>query len=128
VQIPENVFIAKEKLTRYLLVPRRMDDKSGFLAQAGFTRENPSELEIEMKPQLYQRVVLTKDLPEENLRKGDLAWLVDYVSHPDYGEEGAVLELFNVMGDSIAVVTVPVSAIADLTANLVPVARPRAMA
>jgi hypothetical protein len=85
-------------------------------------------MEVKMKPQLYQRVVLTKDLPKENLRKGDLAWLVDYVPHPDDGEEGAVLELFNVMGDSIAVVTVPVSAIADLTANLVPVARPRALA
>jgi len=30
-----------EKLTRYLLVPREWDDKSKFLAQAGFTRENP---------------------------------------------------------------------------------------
>lgn len=30
-----------EKLTDYLLVPREWDDKSKFLAQAGFTLENP---------------------------------------------------------------------------------------
>jgi hypothetical protein len=30
-----------EKLTSYLLVHREWDDKSKFLAQAGFTRENP---------------------------------------------------------------------------------------
>lgn len=30
-----------EKLTRYLLVPRQWDDKSRFLAQGGFSRENP---------------------------------------------------------------------------------------
>lgn len=30
-----------EKLTGYLLVPREWDDKSKFLAQAGFSRENP---------------------------------------------------------------------------------------
>jgi hypothetical protein len=81
-----------------------------------------------MKPELYQRVVLTRDLPEEKLRKGDLAWLIDYVPHPARGEEGAVLELFNVMGDSIAVVTVPISAIAPLSADLVPVARHRVLA
>ncbi|MFO7537451.1 MAG: hypothetical protein R6X32_05245 [Chloroflexota bacterium] len=53
-QIPENAFIAKEKLTRYLLVPRQIDDKFGFLAQAGFTRENPSELEAAMRRQISQ--------------------------------------------------------------------------
>jgi hypothetical protein len=30
-----------EKLTAYLLVPRDWDDKSKFLASAGFTRDNP---------------------------------------------------------------------------------------
>jgi hypothetical protein len=80
-----------------------------------------------MKPNLYQRVVLTRDLPEENLCKGDLARLIDYVLHPAQGEESAVLELFNIMGDSIAVVTVSVSAIAALSANLVPVARERVL-
>jgi hypothetical protein len=36
-KIPSNAVIPKEKLTCYLLVPRTKDDKSKFLAQAGFT-------------------------------------------------------------------------------------------
>ena len=32
--------IADDKLTRYLLVPREWDEKSGFLARAGFTPVN----------------------------------------------------------------------------------------
>jgi hypothetical protein len=79
-----------------------------------------------MKPDLYQRVVLTRDIVEENLKEGDLAWLVDYVAHPRGGEEGAVLEVFNILGDSMAVVTVPVSAIAVLHADLIPAVRLKA--
>ena len=39
--IPPDAEIAIEKLTRYLLVPRPLDDKSKFLGQAGFTSANP---------------------------------------------------------------------------------------
>ena len=46
--------------------------------------------------------------------------LVDYVPHPRGGEEGAVLEVFNAVGKSIAVVTVPASAVAPLRADEVP--------
>ena len=79
-----------------------------------------------MKPDLYQRVVLTRDIPEENLKEGDLAWLIDYVAHPGGGEEGAVLEVFNILGESIDVVTVPVSAVAVLQADFIPAVRMRA--
>jgi hypothetical protein len=41
VRIPPDAVIALEKLTAYLLVAREWDDKSKFLAQAGFSRENP---------------------------------------------------------------------------------------
>jgi hypothetical protein len=41
----DNVEIPREKLTQYLLVLRLEDDKSKFLAQAGFTPENPDLLE-----------------------------------------------------------------------------------
>ncbi|MCC7207901.1 MAG: DUF4926 domain-containing protein [Anaerolineae bacterium] len=64
-----------------------------------------------MKPELYTEVALTHDFPEYRLRQGDLAMLVDYVQHPTGGEEGAILEVFNAVGESIAVVTVPASAI-----------------
>jgi len=36
-----NIIIPDAKLTHYLLVPQTQDDKSKFLAQAGFTRSNP---------------------------------------------------------------------------------------
>ena len=39
-RIPADAIIADDKLTRYLLVHRPFDDKSGFLAQAGFTVYN----------------------------------------------------------------------------------------
>ncbi|MEA2690723.1 MAG: hypothetical protein QOJ16_110 [Acidobacteriota bacterium] len=40
-KVPPDAVIPMEKLTAYLLVPREWDDKSKFLAQAGFVRENP---------------------------------------------------------------------------------------
>lgn len=40
-KIPADAVIPKEKLTAYLLVPREWDDKSKFLRQAGFARDNP---------------------------------------------------------------------------------------
>lgn len=40
-RIPPDAIIPMEKLTAYLLVPREWDDKSKFLAYAGFTRDNP---------------------------------------------------------------------------------------
>lgn len=72
-----------------------------------------------MRLKLYQDVALIRDEPDKNLRTGDVATLIDYVSHPSGGEEGAVLEVFNALGESIAVVTVPVSSIAPLRADQV---------
>ena len=44
-KIAEDVIIPKEKLTQYLLLSRQKNDKSRFLARAGFTRENPDMLD-----------------------------------------------------------------------------------
>lgn len=43
-KISSDAIIPEEKLTRYLLVPKPQDDKSKFLAQAGFTQDNPADL------------------------------------------------------------------------------------
>lgn len=43
-KIPSDAIIPFEKITKYLLVPREWDDKSKFLAQAGFLRDNPELL------------------------------------------------------------------------------------
>lgn len=69
-----------------------------------------------MKYQLFEEVVLNKDLPDDKLKKGDLATVVEH--HPvSSGENGYSLEVFNVLGDTIVVVTVEESSIASLTKN-----------
>jgi len=81
-----------------------------------------------MKPELYTRVVLTRDIPGEALAKGDLAWVIDYLPHPSHGEEAAVLEIFNVLGESLRVTTVSVSAIRSAQPTQVPTIRELAVA
>jgi hypothetical protein len=47
-----------------------------------------------MNFELYQRVALNRDLNEYQLKKGDVATLIDFVPHPSNGEQGCVLEVF----------------------------------
>ncbi len=70
-----------------------------------------------MKPDLYDRVALRLDIAEHGLKRGDIAVLVDRVPHPSGGEPGAVLEVFNAVGDSISVITVRESDIEPLRAD-----------
>ncbi|MDZ4768594.1 MAG: hypothetical protein SGJ24_05655 [Chloroflexota bacterium] len=53
-KIPPNAPIAREKLTQYLLVLQLKNDKSLFLAKAGFTQENPDVLERAIRQQLVE--------------------------------------------------------------------------
>jgi len=73
---------------------------------------------------LYERVTLKRDLPEHDLRRGDVAVLVDSVPHPEGDEPGCVLEVFNALGESIAVVDVRESDIETLRADEVLAVRP----
>jgi len=52
-KLPENVVIPREKLTEYLLVPQVKNDKSRFLAQAGFTQDNPQVLEAALRQMIH---------------------------------------------------------------------------
>lgn len=61
--------------------------------------------------ELYQEVALTRDLAEYQLRAGDIATLVDFVSHPSGGEEGCLLEVFNAVGEFMTVIAVPISTV-----------------
>jgi hypothetical protein len=63
---------------------------------------------------LYSRISLNRDFPEYHLKRGDIATFIDIVPHPDGGEDGHILEVFNPQGESITVVTVPQSALAPL--------------
>lgn len=78
------------------------------------------------KLELYQYVALSRDLPEYNLKGGDVAMLIDYVTHPNGGEDGYILEVFNAAGDSLAVLTVPISAVEKLPSEAVLSVRPLA--
>lgn len=51
-KLPENTLIAREKLTLYLLVWRKRNDKSRWLAQAGYTIENWQILENDLRIQI----------------------------------------------------------------------------
>jgi len=66
---------------------------------------------------LFERVALTRDLDEHGLRKGDVGVLLDYVPDPAHGENGAVIEVFNALGESIAVVAVRASDIETMRAD-----------
>ncbi len=67
-----------------------------------------------MNFELYQHVALNRDLPEYQLKIGDVATLIDFVPHPSGGKDGCVLEVFSAAGESIAVVIVPTSDIKPL--------------
>jgi len=74
--------------------------------------------------ELYQRVSLNKDFLEHNLKKGDIATLIDKVPHPSGGEEGYVLEIFNAVGESINVIIVPITAVEVLREDEILSVRP----
>jgi hypothetical protein len=64
---------------------------------------------------LYSEVFLDSDIPDLDLKKGDVGILLDIFPHPQKGEEeGAVLEFFSAIGEQIRVTTVPLSWIRPL--------------
>ena len=78
-----------------------------------------------MRIKLYERVALTVDIADQGLRKGDVATIVEYLPAID-GEDGYALEVFNAIGETLAVITVPESAVEPLTADRIPSVRPLA--
>ena len=63
-----------------------------------------------MKLELYTDAVLTCDVPEHRLKRGDIVKLVDHHVEPD-GTEGYSIEVFNAVGDTIAVTAVAATAL-----------------
>jgi len=76
-----------------------------------------------MKYKLFEEIVLNKDIPGKGLKKGDVATIVEHHPVTD-GEDGYSLEIFNALGDTIAVITVPESAIERLTEDEIFSVRP----
>lgn len=66
-----------------------------------------------MRFELYTDASLARDIPEHQLRRGDLVRVIDH--HPSAnGESGYSIEVFNAIGDTIAVTAVPESALEPL--------------
>ncbi|MEB3308650.1 MAG: DUF4926 domain-containing protein [Snowella sp.] len=65
--------------------------------------------------ELYQDVLLKQDFPQYNLKKGDIATLIDIVPHPSGEEDGYILEFFDDIEGSSETVIVPFSAVESLT-------------
>jgi Domain of unknown function (DUF4926) len=63
--------------------------------------------------ELYTDAALARDIPEHRLRRGDLVKVVDHHRSPN-GESGYSIEVFNAIGDTIAVTAVPESALEPL--------------
>jgi hypothetical protein len=55
------------------------------------------------KYSLLEEVVLGRDIAEKGLTKGDVATVVEHHPLPG-GEDGCPLQVFNALGDTIAVV------------------------
>jgi hypothetical protein len=72
-----------------------------------------------MTIQLFSEVALARDLPDQGLCRGDVTTVVEKLpaTKASGGEEGYVLEVFNAVGETVAVVTVPVSAVKPLGAG-----------
>ena len=70
-----------------------------------------------MKHELFTRIALNADLPQHGLCSGDIATVVERHYCQPGQEPGDTLEVFNAVGETIAVVTVHESQVAPLTAN-----------
>ena len=69
-----------------------------------------------MTVELYTDAVLTRDLLSHNLRAGDVVKVVDHHSAPS-GKEAYSIEVFNTLGETIAVTSVDSTDLEPLLAN-----------
>jgi len=70
-----------------------------------------------MAYQLFTRVALKDSLPAHGLQPGDVATIVDTHAGDQNQEQGYSLEVFNAIGETIAVVTVRESQIEPLASD-----------
>ncbi len=66
---------------------------------------------------LYEQVSLKRDVPKEGLRANDVATLVEIVPGPPGQPQGALLEVFNALGQTICVTAVSVEDVEPLRAD-----------
>jgi hypothetical protein len=60
---------------------------------------------------MYSDVILTGDVPEHGILAGDVGTVVERHVVPGVSEEGYSVEFFDMTGNTVAVVTLPASAL-----------------
>ena len=60
---------------------------------------------------MYGDVILTRDVTERGLRVGDVGTVIERHVVPGVTEEGYSVEFFDMTGNTVAVVTLPASAL-----------------
>jgi hypothetical protein len=70
-----------------------------------------------MQLEMFTEVKLTKDLPEDHLRKGMTAILVDYCPRPEGDEDGYILEVLDSQQKAFTVIAVEASNIESVVNN-----------
>ena len=55
IKLPENTTIKDEKITQYLLIPKKRNDKSKWLFQAGYTQKNWQIPEADLREQILSK-------------------------------------------------------------------------
>ncbi len=68
-----------------------------------------------MSVELYQRVVLTRDIPVQDLCQGDVATVVEVHRDRSGTVLGCELEVFSASGEMLAVVSAPADAVRSPT-------------
>lgn len=53
--------------------------------------------------ELYSEVILTRDVPEEGLRAGDVGTVAERHAAPGTGDEGYSVEFFDMNGNTVGV-------------------------
>ena len=61
--------------------------------------------------ELYGEVILIRDVTEDGLRAGDVGTVVERHVVPGVAEEGYSVEFFDMTGNTVAVSTLPASAL-----------------
>jgi hypothetical protein len=77
-KLPDNSLIAPEKLTQYLLVLKKRNDKSRWLAQAGYKLENWSRLERDLRVQILS----LEAIATESTRYGQMYEIIGSLAGP----------------------------------------------
>jgi len=89
VKLPADAVITREKVAKYLLMPRPENDKSQFLAMAGYTAAHADQLALDIREQLLS---LNAEL-EETTEYGDKFRIVGNLTGPN-GRELRVVSIW----------------------------------